>query len=55
MKIVALTDIHGSYKRAREIIKKETPDVLIVGGDLTTVGTLKEAEHALSLTRNLIK
>jgi len=53
MKIVALTDIHGSYKRAVEIIKKEIPDVLIVGGDLTTVGTLKEAEHAIGEFRHL--
>src|SRR6266850_4959552 len=47
MKILALTDIHGSYKRAVEIIAKYPTDVVIIGGDLTTVGTVREAEGAL--------
>jgi Icc-related predicted phosphoesterase len=47
MKILALTDIHGSFKRAVEIIAKHPSDVVIIGGDLTTVGTVKEAEGAL--------
>lgn len=49
MKILALTDIHGSYSTAAAIIKDEPADVVIIGGDLTTVGTVKEAEEALAL------
>ena len=47
MKILALTDIHSAYKIAEEIIKKETPDICIIGGDLTNVGTVREAEKAV--------
>ena len=47
MKILALTDIHAAYRKAEEIISKESPDVLIIGGDLTNAGTMKEAEDAL--------
>ena len=51
MKIVALTDIHGKYKIAADIIRNEKPDVVVIGGDLTTVGTMKEASDALELFR----
>lgn len=58
MKILALTDIHGAYAIAERIIKKEFPDVLVIGGDLTTVGTVKEAEQSIkcfqSHTRNIL-
>jgi Icc-related predicted phosphoesterase len=47
MKIVALTDIHGAYRKAEEIIRKESPDMVIMGGDLTTRGTPEEAEKAV--------
>lgn len=47
MKIIALTDIHGSYTVAENILRKEQPDVVLIGGDLTTVGTVKEAEQAI--------
>jgi Icc-related predicted phosphoesterase len=53
MKILALTDIHAAYRKAEEIITKESPDVCIIGGDLTTVGTIKEAENALNNFRQL--
>jgi uncharacterized protein len=49
MKLLALTDIHGAYCAAEEIIKKESPDILIIGGDLTTVGSVREAESALDI------
>jgi uncharacterized protein len=49
MKFLALTDIHAAYHTAEEIIKKESPDVLIIGGDLTTVGSVAEAETALDI------
>jgi len=47
MKIVALTDIHGSYGTAEKILSNECPDVVIIGGDLTNVGSVKEAEQAV--------
>ena len=53
MKILALTDIHGAYAMAEEIIVAESPDVLIVGGDLTTIGTVKEAEDAVRRFQNI--
>jgi len=53
MKLVALTDIHGAYERAENILKKEHPDLTIIGGDLTTVGSVKEAEEALAHFRKL--
>jgi len=37
MRILAFTDIHGSYDRVIEILSNETGfDAVIVGGDLTT-------------------
>lgn len=47
MKIVALTDIHGAYEIAQKIIEKESPDVTVIGGDLTTIGSVREAEDAV--------
>ncbi len=48
MRILAFTDIHGSYDRVAEILAKEAAfDAVIVGGDLTTHGTVSEATSAL--------
>ncbi len=48
MKIIAFTDIHGSYKKVEEILRSVgKADVVIIGGDLTTYGTPKEAEAAI--------
>jgi Icc-related predicted phosphoesterase len=48
MKVIALTDIHGAYARAEEILAREAPfDAILVGGDLTTRGTAREAEEAI--------
>ncbi|MDI6767721.1 MAG: metallophosphoesterase [Bacteroidota bacterium] len=55
MKIIAITDIHGEYDIVEEIIRKESPDLLIIGGDLTTVGSIKEAEQALQRFKSLCK
>jgi Icc-related predicted phosphoesterase len=52
MKIVALTDIHGKYTEAASIIRAERPDAVVIGGDLTTVGSMKEASGALGLFRS---
>ncbi|MEK6566095.1 MAG: metallophosphoesterase, partial [Bacteroidota bacterium] len=53
MRIIAFTDIHGSYARVQEILAKEkTVDAVILGGDLTTVGTPKEAVEAIRLIQS---
>jgi len=53
VKIIAFTDIHGSYKRVDEILRSESGyDVIVVGGDLTTVGSPREAEDAITLFRS---
>jgi Icc-related predicted phosphoesterase len=53
MKLAAFTDIHGAYERVVKILKKESPDLAIIGGDLTTVGSVREAEQAISSPGNL--
>lgn len=53
MYILALTDIHGSYKKAEEMIRNAAADVVVIGGDLTTVGSVKEAEDALKRFQSL--
>lgn len=47
MRILALTDIHGAYDLALEIVTSEPADVVVVGGDLTTLGSVSEAEQAV--------
>ncbi|MBI5022385.1 MAG: metallophosphoesterase [Ignavibacteriales bacterium] len=47
MKIVAVTDIHGEYSLVERMIEKEMPDITIIGGDITTVGSKKEVEKAI--------
>ena len=48
MNVLAMSDIHGAYALAEAIIRSGSPDVVIIGGDLTTVGSVKEAERAIS-------
>jgi Icc-related predicted phosphoesterase len=48
MKILALSDIHGSYSVARSIIEKEHPDILILAGDIATMGSVKEIRSAIA-------
>jgi Icc-related predicted phosphoesterase len=48
MKILAITDVHGSYKKVEEILRKVPADVVVVGGDITTEGTPAEAEAAIA-------
>jgi hypothetical protein len=53
MRIIAFTDIHGSYTQVQEILAKEgAGDAVIIGGDLTTVGTPNEAVEAIKLFRS---
>ncbi len=48
MRILAFTDIHGSYDRVAGILSNERGfDVVLVGGDLTTHGTVIEAMTAI--------
>lgn len=50
MRIIAFTDIHGTYKKVHEILSGESSfDVIILGGDLTTFGSPAEAEDAIKL------
>lgn len=58
MRILAFTDIHSTYKRVFEIINSEKSDLVIIGGDLTNVGTVQEVESVIrqlkTLTPNLL-
>ncbi len=50
MRILAFTDIHGSYEKVNNIIRDEPQaDAVIIGGDLTTYGSTAEAEQAVRL------
>jgi Icc-related predicted phosphoesterase len=49
MKILAVTDIHGAYTTLREILGAEKfLDAVVIGGDLTTFGSRKEAEDVVT-------
>jgi len=48
LRILAVSDIHGSYDNVDVILSHELScDVLIIGGDLTTYGTASEAAAAI--------
>jgi putative phosphoesterase len=48
MRLLAFSDIHGSYHKVDEILVKESVfDAVIIAGDLTTVGSTREAEEAI--------
>ena len=48
MRIIAFTDVHGSYDRLEEVLQKESSfDAVIIGGDLTTHGTAEEATSVI--------
>ncbi|MBX2991804.1 MAG: metallophosphoesterase family protein [Bacteroidetes bacterium] len=48
MKILALSDIHGAYRRMLDIVNfHSSVDVIVVAGDLTTNGSPEEAEEAI--------
>lgn len=48
MRIIAFTDIHGAYPKLNEILSRESAyDVIVIGGDVTTHGTPKEAEEVI--------
>lgn len=48
MRILALTDMHGSYDRMREMIPAtQSADVVVIGGDWTTSGTRDEIKTVI--------
>ncbi len=53
LKLIAFTDIHGSFERVDRIISAAR-DVngIIIGGDLTTYGTPEEGEKAIRMFQN---
>jgi hypothetical protein len=56
MRIIALSDIHGSYRKVEEILSQETAgDVLVTSGDLTTVGSPRDAEDVIKRLKSFGK
>ncbi len=53
MKILAFTDIHGSYKKVEEIIARVPSDVIVIAGDVTTVGTPAEVKRVIDAWKRL--
>lgn len=53
MKILTVTDIHGAYQKVVEMVNKEKPDLLIIGGDLTTYGTVTDVQKGLNLFKQV--
>ncbi len=48
MKIVYVVDVHENYDAVTQAVNAAgVPDLLIVGGDITTAGTVEEAAHAV--------
>ncbi len=48
MRILALSDIHGAYTKAEEILAHETSyDLILISGDITAHGSPAEAEKAM--------
>jgi Icc-related predicted phosphoesterase len=47
LKVLAFADIHGSYDKVDEILAKVSADVVVIGGDITTMGTPPEARTAI--------
>jgi uncharacterized protein len=52
MKILAVTDIHGANSKVLDMLKRETPDLLIIGGDLTTYGSVRDVKDAVNIFKN---
>lgn len=56
MRVIAFSDVHGSYDRLDEILRKESSfDAVIIAGDLTTHGTIEEATTAIQRLRKFGK
>ena len=50
MRIVAVTDIHGNNKAVKRLVEgiKETPDAILIAGDITHFSDSKSAENVLA-------
>jgi Icc-related predicted phosphoesterase len=49
MIILAFTDVHGAHQKVRDIVVREPKaDAVIIGGDLTTFGTVDAAQEGLA-------
>jgi hypothetical protein len=49
MKIIAITDLHGAFPVVHRILSSEKScDAIVIGGDLTTHGTVEEARKAIA-------
>ncbi len=55
MKIVAVSDIHGSYLQVEKTLQKENPNILIIAGDITTKGNEIEFENAITSFQKFCK
>jgi hypothetical protein len=56
MRVVAFTDIHGSYKNVESVLTNEPAfDAVVIGGDLTTHGTETEAREAINRFKEYAK
>jgi Icc-related predicted phosphoesterase len=56
MRLVAVTDVHGAYSKVEAILEAEEPfDAVIIGGDLTTHGSVPEARGAIETLRRFQK
>jgi uncharacterized protein len=54
MRILAFTDIHGAMTAVNRILAAEPPaDVVLLGGDLTTVGTAADIEDTIRAVRTV--
>jgi hypothetical protein len=53
MKILAVTDIHGASHKVVEMLNRENPDILIIGGDLTTYGSVQDVRNAVDSFRSV--
>ncbi|HJJ56225.1 MAG TPA: metallophosphoesterase [Methanocorpusculum sp.] len=47
-KIVFITDIHGKYGSLSRIFEKESPDYVLIGGDLTNFGPIEGVSELLN-------
>lgn len=47
MLVLVISDIHGRKRLLKEVLQKEEVDYVIISGDITHFGTLKEAEEIL--------
>ncbi len=48
MIVIAFSDIHGAYREVERVVaSRKEIDAVVIGGDLTTAGTAREAREAI--------